>query len=67
MNFHQVQERAALIARAQGVTHSEALGQMAKAAAAARKRRRNYGRVEIEPEKTNVEPPARKYWWQNDN
>lgn len=70
MNYHQVQERAALIARAQGITQGEALSQMSKAASAARKRRRGHCRTEITPaqaEFKNVEPPARRYWWQEDN
>ena len=71
MNSHQIQERAALIARAQGITQSAALSQMARASAAARKRRRDHGRVEITPADkaafNAVEQPKPRYWWQRDN
>jgi hypothetical protein len=70
VNYHQIQARAALVARAQGITQSAALSQLAKAAAASRQRR-CHCRTEITPADkaafNNVEQPSPRYWWLKEN
>lgn len=71
MTSHQLHERAAQLARARGISHSEALAAMARSGAAKRRRRRDHGRTAITPADQaafhSVESPAPRYWWLRDN